>query len=331
MRELHTFSDQQIAARLSGFLTSHLIVNQVEQEQGEWTIWIVSDDQRQQARQVLETFLDDPYAESVTAAIATVKKTPAPAEQRRSSSNENVTRRLRERWDGVWYRCFPLTVILIGLSVLVVALTTDWKASLKQGGLFFPTCNNPESSLLEALFIQPARGFQTADNFFLELFRDPSKPDPEGLLKSGQYWRLVTPIFLHFGVLHIFFNMHWMWGLGRYIEFVRGTTRFGALVFIVAVVSNVAQLYWSGPNFGGMSGVVFGLMGYAWMKGKTQPHQGIGLSQDQFVYSVFFMVMCMTGIFGNVANACHFAGFVTGIAIGARQALWKKLLNRQVD
>ena len=331
MRELHTFSDQQIAARLSGFLTSHLIVNQVEQEHGEWTIWIVSDDQRQQARQVLETFLDDPYAESVTAAIATVKKTPAPAEQRRSSSNENVTRRLRERWDGVWYRCFPLTVILIGLSVLVVALTTDWKASLKQGGLFFPTCNNPESSLLEALFIQPARGFQTADNFFLELFRDPSKPDPEGLLKSGQYWRLVTPIFLHFGVLHIFFNMHWMWGLGRYIEFVRGTTRFGALVFIVAVVSNVAQLYWSGPNFGGMSGVVFGLMGYAWMKGKTQPHQGIGLSQDQFVYSVFFMVMCMTGIFGNVANACHFAGFVTGIAIGARQALWKKLLNRQVD
>ena len=331
MRELHTFSDQQIAARLSGFLTSHLIVNQVEQEQGEWTIWIVSDDQRQQARQVLETFLDDPYAESVTAAIATVKKTPAPAEQRRSSSNENVTRRLRERWDGVWYRCFPLTVILIGLSVLVVALTTDWKASLKQGGLFFPTCNNPESSLLEALFIQPARGFQTADNFFLELFRDPSKPDPEGLLKSGQYWRLVTPIFLHFGVLHIFFNMHWMWGLGRYIEFVRGTTRFGALVFIVAVVSNVAQLYWSGPNFGGMSGVVFGLMGYAWMKGKTQPHQGIGLSQDQFVYSVFFMVMCMTGIFGNVANACHFAGFVTGIAIGARQALWKKLLNRQED
>jgi GlpG protein len=331
MRELHTFSDQQIAARLSGFLTSHLIVNQVEQEQGEWTIWIVSDDQRQQARQVLETFLDDPYAESVTAAIATVKKTPAPAEQRRSSSHENVTRRLRERWDGVWYRCFPLTVILIGLSVLVVALTTDWKASLKQGGLFFPTCNNPESSLLEALFIQPARGFQTADNFFLELFRDPSKPDPEGLLKSGQYWRLVTPIFLHFGVLHIFFNMHWMWGLGRYIEFVRGTTRFGALVFIVAVVSNVAQLYWSGPNFGGMSGVVFGLMGYAWMKGKTQPHQGIGLSQDQFVYSVFFMVMCMTGIFGNVANACHFAGFVTGIAIGARQALWKKLLNRQEE
>jgi GlpG protein len=331
MRELHTFSDQQIAARLSAFLTSHLITNQVEQEQGEWTIWIVSDDQRQQARQVLETFLDDPYSESVTAAITAVKKTAAPAEQRRSTSNESVTRRLRERWDGVWYRCFPLTVILIGLSILVVALTTDWKASLKQGGLFFPTCNNPESELLEALFIQPAQGFQTSDNFFLELFRDPAKPDPEGLLKSGQYWRPITPIFLHFGVLHIFFNMHWMWGLGRYIEFVRGTWRFGALVFIVAIVSNVAQLYWSGPNFGGMSGVVFGLMGYAWMKGKTQPYHGIGLSQDQVVYSIFFMVMCMAGIFGNVANACHLAGFVTGIMIGARQAIWKKLLNRREE
>jgi membrane associated rhomboid family serine protease len=39
----------------------------------------------------------------------------------------------------------------------------------------------------------------------------------------------------------------------------------------------------------------------------------------------------MAGIFGNVANACHFVGFITGIVIGARQALWKKLLNRREE
>lgn len=331
MRELHTFSDQKIASRLSAFLTSHQILNQVEPEQDEYTVWIINDDQRHQARQVLETYLDDPYSDAVTAAIASIRTKPVVVEEKRSVSADKAARRLRERWDGVWYRCFPLTVLLTGLSILVVLITTDWQKASKEGGLFFPTCNDYESPVLDALFIQPLLGFQSTDNFFLQLFRDPSKPDLNGLLKSGQYWRIVTPIFLHFGVLHLFFNMHWMWGLGRYIEFVRGSWRFGTLVLVVAIVSNLAELWWSGPRFGGMSGVVFGLIGYAWLKGRTQPHEGLGLSQDQVVYSVFFMLMCMTGIFGNVANACHVAGFLTGIVLGSRQAIIRRVLNRSGD
>jgi GlpG protein len=138
-------------------------------------------------------------------------------------------------------------------------------------------------------------------------------------------WRLVTPVFLHFGVLHILFNMMWLRNLGGAIEFVRGTRRFLLLFLLLAVISNVAQLLWSGPRFGGMSGVVFGLIGYVWMKGRTQPHLGLGLTSDQIVYSVLWLVLCMGGAMGNIANAAHLAGFIAGILVGSRHALIRKL------
>lgn len=85
------------------------------------------------------------------------------------------------------------------------------------------------------------------------------------------------------------------------------------------------QLYWSGPAFGGMSGVVFGLIGYAWMKGRTAPEDGIGLTQDQVVYSMFFLLICMSGALGPIANAAHLGGFLTGIVLGLRKKLWRQV------
>jgi len=322
MRELHQLDQQQDAVRLAGWLARNSIRVRLEQEENCWVVWLVDDAQRETARQLLQEFLTNPQAAQISAAevdgVKLLKQQDAPE----PTLNTNAARRLKRRWSGVWYLTFPATFLLIGLSILVVAVTTDWRASLQQGGLFMPTCNDVQSRLLPKLFIQtPPDQYSDIE---LLLF-NPMLPNPVGVLRRGELWRFVSPIFLHFGVLHILFNMQWMWGLGRWIEFTRGTPRYVALVLIIAVISNLSQLYWSGPLFGGMSGVVFGLIGYTWMKGRTAPEDGIGLPQDQIVYSIFFLLICMTGALGPIANAAHLSGFAVGIVLGMRKKLWRRL------
>ena len=89
---------------------------------------------------------------------------------------------------------------------------------------------------------------------------------------GGEYWRLLTPIFLHFGWLHIVFNCLWLWEFGRRVEAVIGHFNFLMLCLVIAVVSNVSQFAYGGEGlFGGMSGVVYGLLGFAWVAPLLQP------------------------------------------------------------
>ena len=85
-------------------------------------------------------------------------------------------------------------------------------------------------------------------------------------VRRGEVWRLVTPIFIHLNLLHIFFNMIWTRDLGTAIEIRRGSLRYVGLVLFCAVVSNYAQNVITGPGFGGMSGVGYGLFGYIFIK-----------------------------------------------------------------
>ena len=85
-------------------------------------------------------------------------------------------------------------------------------------------------------------------------------------MPQGQPWRVITPIFLHFGILHIAFNMLWLWELGRRIEGEQGNITLLFLVFSIGLASNIAQaIAVKGGLFGGMSGVIYGLLGYCWL------------------------------------------------------------------
>ena len=140
-------------------------------------------------------------------------------------------------------------------------------------------------------------------------------------IRHGEVWRLFTPIFIHFGILHILFNMLWLLDLGTMIERRQSTRVLAALLLVIAALSNFGQYLWQGPVFGGMSGVVYGLIGYIWLRGKFDPASGLFLHSSTVTMAVIWFVLCLAGVFPYVANAAHGVGFAVGIAWGYVSAL----------
>lgn len=140
---------------------------------------------------------------------------------------------------------------------------------------------------------------------------------------SGQYWRYITPAFLHFGWLHIVFNSLWMWELGQKVERVMGPLNMLLLFLVIALVSNASQYAFGGPSlFGGMSGVVYGLLGFSWVGALMQPQWQFRPARGIMVFMVGWLVLCMLGIvevlgFGAIANAAHAGGLLCGAVLGA--------------
>ena len=147
---------------------------------------------------------------------------------------------------------------------------------------------------------------------------------------GGEYWRLITPVFLHFGWLHIVFNCLWMWDLGVRVEQVMGRLNMILLFVVIAVVSNVSQSMFEGGLFGGMSGVVYGLLGFSWVAPLLQPRWRIQPPSSIMLFMVGWLFVCAFGVveglgFGAVANAAHFGGLICGAILGAAFGLLSRL------
>ena len=136
----------------------------------------------------------------------------------------------------------------------------------------------------------------------------------EGL--TSQPWRLITPMLLHFSLLHIIFNLLWWADLGRLIERHQSSAQLLLVTLVTAAVSNVAQFLYSGPMFGGLSGVVYGLLGYLWIFGRLNPGAGFALRRQIVVFMLAWMAICFVGLSDVVANAAHLAGLVSGCLLG---------------
>ena len=142
-------------------------------------------------------------------------------------------------------------------------------------------------------------------------------------LINAEYWRLLTPMFIHFGLMHLAFNLLWVWEVGRRIEIVNGASVLLLVTLVSSLVANLLQYSMSGPSFfGGMSGVVFGLFGYGFVWSWLVPRQTIGLAKGVYFMMLGYLVLGFTGIFGllglgDLANGAHLGGLIGGLLVGA--------------
>lgn len=149
-------------------------------------------------------------------------------------------------------------------------------------------------------------------------------------IRKGQVWRLFTPAILHKDLLHILFNMLWLWVLGKQMELRLPRFRFLLMILITAIISNTAQYLMSGPYFLGFSGIVVGMAAFIWVRQKVAPWEGYPLHRTTllflglFVGSMFLLQFSsfLIQLFGwgtfspNIANTAHIVGGLVGALLG---------------
>lgn len=149
-------------------------------------------------------------------------------------------------------------------------------------------------------------------------------------LAAGQWWRLVTPMLLHFGFLHIAMNGMWYWELGKRIERHQGGINLLGLTLLFSLVSNFSQYYVSGPTlFGGLSGVLYGLLGHCWIYQWLAPNPVYRLPRGVLAMMLIWLLVCLSGLisligFGEIANGAHVGGLLIGCFTGLLGGLWSR-------
>jgi rhomboid protease GluP len=138
---------------------------------------------------------------------------------------------------------------------------------------------------------------------------------------SGQWWRLLTYMFLHGGAMHIFFNMWCLWDLGRLCESLYGRWTFAAIYLITGVSGGLASVAWNpGVLSVGASGAIFGLAGALiasfYLGEFSLPRAAIsGTLRSLVIFAVFNLGFGQ--LFGGIDNACHIGGLISGLILGA--------------
>ena len=132
-------------------------------------------------------------------------------------------------------------------------------------------------------------------------------------VQHGEVWRLFTPAFLHFSITHLGFNMLNMVTLGNLLERRIRSAHYLLVTGSIILASDVGQYFISSnPFFGGMSGVVYGLLGYIWLRGRSDVTFGLAIPGQFIVLALVWYVLCFTSVFGPIANGAHTVGLVLG-------------------
>lgn len=267
----------------AGRLVDALLVAGVESEVREpCVVWVRDDDDMPRATQVLAEFRPGVATPEVTRAAAELRKQ---REQREARAGRRFVH-AASRWRAgeTAPSLGPVTLFLVVGSVLVA---------------LYSNFGDPATMTIQNLSIEPWGSVE-----FLSRVR------------AGEVWRLVTPMLIHFGVVHLIFNMMWTWQLGRQIEHNHGPFALLGLVLLGQVPAGLLQYFSIGPNFGGMSAVVYALFGFVWMQARYARGRGYVLDDRTTILMMVWFVACATGVLGPVANVAHAVGLVAGLVAG---------------
>ena len=154
------------------------------------------------------------------------------------------------------------------------------------------------------------------------------------LTLSGEWWRLLTCVFVHGGIIHIAFNMWCLWNLGALAESLYGRWTYGAIYLICGVGSSLVSVAWHpGVPSVGASGAIFGLAGAliaAFKLGEfSVPRSALSGTLRSLAMFVIYNLIFGAAI-GTTDNAAHVGGLVTGLILGALIAVLAPQHDRDV-
>jgi rhomboid protease GluP len=156
-------------------------------------------------------------------------------------------------------------------------------------------------------------------NFFL--------PDNESLLSwganfrsvtmDGEWWRLLTCCFVHIGILHLLMNMYALLYIGLLLEPIIGKFKFAVTYLLTGILASVASFWWHDVTISaGASGAIFGLYGIFFALLLTNIIEKTARKALLSSIVIFILFNLINGINGNIDNAAHIGGLISGIIIG---------------
>lgn len=358
MRHLGSLENLQDAKSMVAYLLVRGIDCHLDPDETNIEIWVKDEDRLPEAASEFQSFQQNPQSSKYSDAISAAAKIVKEKERERKA----IQKRIVNVGQGGLKRTPRLTITLIGLCV-AVAVLTNFGIRPK------PNPNNPAESnqkltahltnpfyrMLQFTCIGPPASLELNEKYS----QDSNPVDAIGLrtasLQRGEIWRLITPIFIHYGLMHIVFNLYMLFQFGSLLERRYSSLRLGILVLATAAISNFVQCTvpeaWGGspavpivagisssglPEFyiitmlGGMSGVVYGLFGYVWVKSVCDLNFGFRIPDSSIVIMIVWLFGCMFAdtlaksgipIFpANVANWAHAIGLLVGMLAGYIQS-----------
>jgi GlpG protein len=308
VRQIGTLPTQAQAERFTAYLITQGVSAQAEAEDEAWVIWVRDEDQLPRAKEAFDAFVENPDDPSYQGVVREANARLQSQAKRREEARKNYIA-MRGRWQRRAVRKAPLVTVVIILCVIVFILSGF-------GG-------NPTSTPRRVL------GFCDVVHALEDAGWTPDRLSDRLIdIRGGQLWRLVTPIFLHGSTLHLLFNMIMFHVFASRIEDRKGAWRLGLMILLIAIPSNLAQglapTTWGpmsgGPFFVGMSGVVYGLLGYLWMKTVYDPGDGLHIGYGTVGFLLIWMLLGFTGLLdgafgGKIANLAHGVGLLAGMSL----------------
>jgi len=133
---------------------------------------------------------------------------------------------------------------------------------------------------------------------------------------QGQYWRLLTPMFLHAGILHLVFNGYFLYRIGPWVERHFGTARFAAIYFLSGIGASLASFALNLNPAVGASGALFGLIGA--MLPMLYINRDLIANTRSLIGNIIMTIVfnLLIGLSPGIDNWAHIGGLICGLTLG---------------
>lgn len=135
---------------------------------------------------------------------------------------------------------------------------------------------------------------------------------------EGAYWAYITSCFVHSDIIHLIFNIYWLFMLGDTLETEIGSLKLLIIVIATAIITSGFQFLFSEDTGCGFSGVLYCFVGLMWGLKKKYPSFQVLLSKQLYISFLVWLVLCwiltLTDVW-SMGNAAHISGLVLGIVL----------------